>query len=231
MKTILLYIFVVTVTACNTTMMTKKNTEQIWWVNSYKVPCTGVAPMSCLQIQKSENIEQRKWQNFYTEIEGFVFEPGYLQKIKVKEEKLNPAQVPADGSSVKYTLVEVLEKKSDERFAIHDIWVLEAIDAVSIPKSPDNDKMETPVLEINVTEMKVMGSDGCNQIHGPIKVLDGEKLEFGAMAATRKMCIRMDIPDKFNTVINKVGKYKIENLKLFLFDEKGTELLRFKKVD
>ena len=28
----------------------------------------------------------------------------------------------------------------------------------------------------------------------------------------------------------KVGKFKAENLKLFFYDEKGTELLRFKKV-
>jgi hypothetical protein len=41
----------------------------------------------------------------------------------------------------------------------------------------------------------------------------------------------MDIPDKFNKAINKVSKFKTENLKLYLFDNAGAELLRFKKVD
>ena len=140
--------------SCSSKMATKNSTST-WWINSYKVSCTGVAPMNCLQIQKDETIEQGKWQNFYTEIEGFVFEPGYLQKIRVKEEKLNPAQVPADGSSIKYTLVEVVEKKRDERFAIHDIWVLEAINGVAI--AGENEKMQRPVLEINVTEMRLSG--------------------------------------------------------------------------
>lgn len=185
--------------------------------------------MSCLQIQKNETIEQGKWQNFYAEIEGFVFEPGYLQKIRVKEEKLNPAQVPADGSSIKYTLVEVVEKKRDERFAIHDIWVLEAINGVAI--AGENEKMQRPVLEINVTEMRLSGSDGCNRMTGAIAALDGEKLEFGNIAVTRMMCANMEIPDKFNNAISTVRKFKKEGLNLILFNESGTEVLRLKKVD
>lgn len=214
--------------SCSSKMATKNSTST-WWINSYKVSCTGVAPMSCLQIQKNETIEQGKWQNFYTEIEGFVFEPGYLQKIRVKEEKLNPAQVPADGSSIKYTLVEVVEKKRDERFAIHDIWVLEAINGVAI--AGENEKMQRPVLEINVTEMRLSGSDGCNRMTGAIAALDGEKLEFGNIAVTRMMCANMEIPDKFNNAISTVRKFKKEGLNLILFNESGTEVLRLKKVD
>jgi len=231
METIMIYILVLIGAACSSSKMTTKKTTTTWWINSYKVSCNGVAPMNCLQIQKNETIEQGKWQNFYTEIEGFVFEPGYLQKIKIKEEKLDPSTVPADGSSIKYTLMEVLEKNRDERFAIHDIWALEAIEGVLIPKPVENEKFQTPVLEINVTEMKVMGSDGCNRIAGAINLLDGEKLEFGTMAATRMMCNNMEIADKFNAALAKVKKYKIEELKLFFFDEKGAEVLLFRKVD
>lgn len=231
MKATAFLVLMVILTACTNTKITTKNTTTTWWVNSYKVACTGVAPMNCLQIQKNESIEQGKWLNFYTQIEGFVFEPGYLQKIRVTEEKLNPAQVAADGSSIKYTLVAVLEKKTDEHFAIHDIWMLEAIDGVLIPKSPDNETMERPVLEINVTEMRVMGSDGCNRITGGIAVLDGEKLEFGNMSATRMMCNNMEIPDKFNKTLPTVRKFKKEGLKLNLLNECGKEVLRLKKVD
>jgi heat shock protein HslJ len=211
----------------------KKTTSQpqIYWVNSLKVSCTGVAPMSCLQVQKNESIEKGKWQNFYSPIEGFKFETGYICKLSVTEEKINPSQVPADGSSIKYTLVEVLEKKPDPKFRIHDIWALEAIDGQIVERPDENDRMQTPSIEINLTEMRIMGNDGCNNFFGSVKNIEDDELTFGPLGATMKMCFNMDIPNKFNSAINKVSKYKIENLKLYLFDEKESELLRFKKVD
>lgn len=46
--------------------------------------------------------------NFYTNINGFDYEPGYEYVLKVNAEDIpNP---PADGSSVKYTLVEQVSK-------------------------------------------------------------------------------------------------------------------------
>jgi heat shock protein HslJ len=204
---------------------------QIYWVNSIKVTCTGVAPMKCLQVQKSKTIKKGKWQNFYSVIEGFNFETGYIYKISVKEEKIDTAKLPADGSTNKYTLVEILEKKPDPKFRIHDIWALEAISGLNIEKPNENDLMHNPSIEINLTEMRIMGTDGCNNFRGSIKAIEDDELKFGPVAATMKMCPDMEISDKFNTAINKVGKYRIENLKLYLYDEKGTELLRFKKVD
>jgi len=35
--------------------------------------CNGVAPMKCLQIKEKED---ESWQNFYSNIEGFTYEPG-----------------------------------------------------------------------------------------------------------------------------------------------------------
>ena len=84
--------------------------ENIYWVNSTKVDCVGVGPMTCLQIQKNESIIQDKWELFYSSIEGFKYEPGFIYKLNVKEEQLE--NVPADAYSVKYTLVEILEKNN-----------------------------------------------------------------------------------------------------------------------
>ena len=111
MKYILILATIIVLSCCATQKQTTTN-PQIYWVNSLKVSCTGVAPMQCLQVQKNESIEKGKWQNFYSTIEGFKFEAGYVCKLSVTEEKINPAQVPADGSSIKYTLVEILEKKA-----------------------------------------------------------------------------------------------------------------------
>jgi heat shock protein HslJ len=187
--------------------------------------------MNCLQVQKNESIEKGKWQNFYSPIEGFKFETGYIYKLSVTEEKINPAQAPADGSSIKYTLVEVLEKKPDPKFRIHDIWALEAIDGQIVERPDENDRMQIPSIEINLTEMKIMGTDGCNNFFGSVKNIEDDELTFGPLGATMKMCFNMDIPNKFNAAINKVSKYKVENLRLYFFDNAGVELLRFKKVD
>nr|WP_317207113.1 DUF4377 domain-containing protein [Chryseobacterium arthrosphaerae] len=48
------------------------------------------------------------WENFYSNIEGFTYEPGYEYVLKVKTEKI--ANPPADASSIKYTLVEQVSK-------------------------------------------------------------------------------------------------------------------------
>ncbi len=78
-----------------------------YWINSSKVPCEGVAPMECLEVRQSESAD---WQLFYSEIEGFDYQPGYLYRIKVREEKRDPEDVPADASSIRYILVSVEEK-------------------------------------------------------------------------------------------------------------------------
>lgn len=201
------------------------------WVKGVKVDCTGVGPMKCFQVQKSDKIIPGKWQIFYGNIEGFQFIGGNLYKIRVSEQKIPKMEVPADGSSLKYKLVEVLESLPDPIFELHDIWVLDAIENKSIQSPGNNSVLITPSIEINITEMKIMGTDGCNQFFGPIKNADEGILEFGDLGSTMKMCINMEIPDTFNKAMAQVKKYKRDGLKLYLLNESGADLLTFKKVD
>ncbi len=85
--------------------------EYIYWINSETRPCVGVGEMTCLQIQKGETLEEGKWLHFYDGIEGFDYEPGYIYKLIVKETEIPPHQVPADGSSLKFTLTKILSKQ------------------------------------------------------------------------------------------------------------------------
>jgi len=97
---------------CLILLMSCSNTNtddaSIYWVNAERVPCVGVAPMECLQVKRSQD---DPWQNFYARIDGFDFEPGFTYKISVRETKLPPGQVPADASSIRYELIEILEKR------------------------------------------------------------------------------------------------------------------------
>jgi heat shock protein HslJ len=75
------------------------------FVGPEKVDCVGVGPQECYQVKDDPNGE---WQNFYDQIEGFEWEPGYTYELRVAVHKVeNP---PADASSLRYELIEVVDK-------------------------------------------------------------------------------------------------------------------------
>lgn len=98
-------IFVMILTQCTTSSNVSSSNEKTFIVGPETADCTGVAPMKCLQVKENAS---DSWTNFYTNIEGFTYEPGYEYVLKVKTEKIeNP---PADGSSIRYTLVKQISK-------------------------------------------------------------------------------------------------------------------------
>ncbi len=206
----------------------KDTNNFIYWVNSSKSTCSGTGNRQCLVVQKGDTINPESWQLFYSKIEGFEFEPGYIYKLKVNEKQLTKEDVPADASSIEYTLIKVLEKRQDMRLRINDIWVLTAIEGEAVTPSR---KGKTPRIEFNVAKMEIMGTDGCNNFTGSIKKLETKAIEFGPIAGTRKLCPNMEIPDKFNSLLNKTTAYKIEKNQLTLLDASGKVLFSFKKTD
>lgn len=79
--------------------------EKTLFVASDRVPCTGVAPMQCLQVREASD---GPWQYFYSEIEGFTHEPGFAYELRVREERVSDP--PADGSSLRWSLLKVVSK-------------------------------------------------------------------------------------------------------------------------
>lgn len=73
------------------------------WIEPELVECVGVAPMECMQVAYSED---GPTELFYDSIEGFTFEPGTSSVIDVRVSEVEDP--PADGSSLTYTLVEVV---------------------------------------------------------------------------------------------------------------------------
>ncbi len=206
----------------------KDTNNFIYWVNSSKSTCTGTGNRQCLVVQKRDTINPESWQLFYSKIEGFEFEPGYIYKLKVNEKQLKKEDVPADAASIEYTLIKVLEKRQDLRLRINDIWVLTAIEGEAVSPSQ---KGKTPRIELNVSKMKVMGTDGCNNFTGRIKKLGTKAIEFGPLAGTKRLCPNMKTPDKFNSLLSKAAAYKIEKNELTLLDASEKVLFSFKKTD
>ena len=201
--------------------------ESILWINSFTVQCEGVAPMNCLQVQESDSPEPGKWRNFYSSIEGFTFEAGYQYKLRIRKEMLE--DVPADASSIRYVLVEVLEKTRDSKININDIWAVTHIRGEALDVHPQRQK--DPVIEISLSAMRVMGNDGCNNFTGKIEEFDDGVIHFGPIATTRMMCPDMTVPDRFNSAMQLVRSYRLEPGRLVLLDSDGVELIACRKID
>ncbi len=81
--------------------------ENVLYVNGVLADCQGMMPMKCMQVKR--NPDQKNWEYFYSEIEGFDYQDGFVYKLRIKETPI--ANPPADASSVRFELIEVLEKK------------------------------------------------------------------------------------------------------------------------
>ncbi|KVG29118.1 DUF4377 domain-containing protein [Burkholderia diffusa] len=68
--------------------------------------CTGVASMECLQVRGSP---AEPWRLWYAGIEGLAYQPGYQYVLEVDEYRV--AQPPADGSSIRWVLKRVVERR------------------------------------------------------------------------------------------------------------------------
>jgi len=75
------------------------------YVGPVTADCVGVAPQQCLQVRYDPADE---YELFYSSINGFDFEPGYDYELLVQKTPIeNP---PADGSSIEWTLVEIVSQ-------------------------------------------------------------------------------------------------------------------------
>ena len=77
-------------------------------VNSYTETCQGLIEMQCLLVQEGDQIGTDGWEFFYTTIDGFAYEEGFLYDLDVKITEIeNP---PADASSLRYELIKLIEQ-------------------------------------------------------------------------------------------------------------------------
>jgi hypothetical protein len=89
----------------STTEMTPDAEIVTLYVGPEKVDCVGVAPQECLLVRDSPDEE---YEFFYSQINGFDYEPGYEYELLVQKTPVeNP---PADASSIAWTLVEVVSQ-------------------------------------------------------------------------------------------------------------------------
>lgn len=148
--------------------------------------CMGVAPMQCMQVAPSA---EGPWSLFYSEIEGFRYEPGFTYELRVRKETV--ANPPADGSSLRYTLVEQVAKlpaAGAARGAPADLdgttWLLTGIDAGQGAAAPAAGRGEPT---FSFAEGRLGGSAGCNRMSASYSQ-SGETLSVGPIMSTKMAC-------------------------------------------
>ena len=228
--TIGLLILLLAMMSCKAEQSLSENNqeEKVFWVNSSKVPCTGVAPMTCLEIQESIEIDESKWTFFYPQIEGFDFKPGNRYRIRVKVEKL-PEPIPADAPSLRYRLVEVLDEYPDKRLRLSNIWMVEKLDEIENPMGMN----KSLTLEINVSERRYFGFSGCNTVRGAALGITDKEILFGNGAMTRIYCgtENMEIEKNYIEALKEIKYYRFSDSKLILLDEEDKIRIVLKNVD
>lgn len=85
--------------------------EKVVYVASEVSPCTaGVARTTCLQVRETES---QPWELHYFGYEGFEHKPGVEYRLRVRGTPV--ANPPADASSVRWSLIEILDQKPAQR--------------------------------------------------------------------------------------------------------------------
>ena len=84
---------------------TSAGRERIVLVSGERKPCTGAGAMLCLQVRTEPGAP---WQHYYGDIEGFSWQEGVDYVLRIREYTV--ANPPADGSSRRWVLEEILER-------------------------------------------------------------------------------------------------------------------------
>ena len=201
---------------------------EVWWINSFRVPCVGVAPMQCLQVHRDEQ-PFGEWRLLYDDIAGFEYKPGSLYRVKVLRTEVSADRLPADASSLRYELLEIIEKRPDPRAPLHDIYVLEATGSGKSKR--DRPASPQANIEFNIVLSRYAGNDGCREFHGAINDLDGERLSLAPPSTVDGVCSRDSQPTALLLYLADIAMWRRNGLLLELLDASGEPQLLLRKVD
>lgn len=190
------------------------------YVGPNLAPCMGVAPQTCMLVKEDPAGE---YLLFYSRIDGFEFEPGFEYELLVNRQTVpNP---PADASSFRWTLIEVVSQTPVEPTA-----ELEGTTWQLIALLDENGMLTMPRAEANITlqEGEASGQGGCNMFFAPY-TLEGGQLSFGPAGSTMMACEEpaMRQEQAFLANLEKIASYQIVANQPHMADADGAVLLAF----
>lgn len=201
--------------ACNSSAM---QDSKIIYVAPQLADCTGVGPQKCMLVKEALDDE---WTYFYDQIEGFSYEEGYTYELLVEINTVdNP---PADGSSLKYTLKELISKNLySQGTSLYQKWKVVQLEGL-------DDITAAPSIEFIETKNQVNGFAGCNNYFGSFEI-NGNNLSFGPLGMTRKMCPDMSVENLMMGYLDKISTYEFSEGTLILKNKNDEALIHCEPV-
>lgn len=187
--------------------------------------CVGEGPRTCMMIKYDQ---AEDWQFFYNHIEGFEYEEGYRYTLLV--ERLEVKDPPQGGSSLKYVLVEVVEKLEEMPVSAAPFedtdWALTGYGRSNELKGV-LEKVQSTFRYDSATG-QATGSGGCNRYFGDMS-FDPEtnSVSVGFLGMTRMAC-QESINEQevtFIGILEQVTVYSIEGTQLILSTDDGQVLV------
>jgi heat shock protein HslJ len=212
----LLTLAAIAVTACGP--FGGGSVEKTIYVGPYQVDCTGVAPQKCLLVKEDPKDD---WTFYYDRIDGFDAQEGYEYELRIMEEKVKDP--PADASSIRWTLLEVLNKT---RSLEGTTWVLDAyLNSEDVLVSA----LAGSTATVRFQEGQAGGNASCNSYFGSYQVR-GDKLTVDVGGMTEMYCQPEELMAQerdFTAALNRSTSYLIAEDKLQIEDVGGNPILTF----
>lgn len=198
------------------------------------VECEGVAPQQCMQVKLSPEDD---YTLFYDQIEGFEYEPGYEYELRVLVEPVeNP---PADGSSLRYSLVEevnrtpVTEEATMPDAIVPEVAMLEGTTwtllSYRVPNGEPQDVMQGTRISAEFKDGQISGTAGCNTYFGSYES-DSNLLTVSPAGSTMKYCAPEELmlqETAYLATLSNVASYEITSGQLHLKNANGETILIF----
>lgn len=179
----------------------------LMYVSPMTQTCVGVGEQDCLVVRFEDEDELSF---FYDSIEGFVYEPNFAYRLRVRITDIeNP---PADASSLNYELVEVVQQFPA---LIDDVlWELQSLNGDPVP-----DPTRYTLL---ISDTQVFIGADCNRVQGD---LERDPFSITTTLSTRALCPEDSLESAYVTALNDISLMSVENGELLLQTSEG--VLRF----
>nr|WP_121271055.1 DUF4377 domain-containing protein [Pedobacter schmidteae] len=185
--------------------------------------CTGVAPMTCMQVKYKNS---KNWELFYSQITGFKHQAGYRYVLLVDRTKRK--NVPADASAYEYKLKKVVKKTKMKTATNNTAWDYVLKHKWKLIQMDGQTQTESPVYMVfDQAKKRVSGNSGCNGFFGGFEKGNGT-LTFKQMAGTLMACSeeRNKLEHQFLGLIgNKSFKYDVADQTLNLYQNNKLVLM------
>ncbi len=218
--------------ACNskpkTSKLKKESVKEVSiWVNAFKQICPEDPNVYLMAITENyDAFTPMPWNELVSNIEGFDFQWGLLQRIRVEKSDVEFDYLTDSCTSLyTYKYLETLDTLWDERTGLQNIWGLKTIHGKVFKGKP-------VMMEINLSHMKMHMSGLCVETTMPIRTLGQKELKFGSRET---LGMKDDcLAENDNAVLDElifVNSFKREKNNLSLLNKQAQVILEFVKID